>query len=109
MDREEVLRKAQEENKGADVAGLSVIEKGSRLAMSAGICLIAILNLIEVIKFGPCNYAYFAIWFLMEAVLFGYKYAKLRKKHELVFTVVYSFFTVAFLVFYTLQVLGKMP
>ncbi len=85
MEKEEILAKAQGENKGKDVADIEAQRRGAYSAYFVGLCLICIWDLVLT------------------------KYLKQGKKHELAVTIFYGFCMVAFLVLWILQLVGVMP
>ena len=103
MNREEILAKSKQENRGIDYVNLEV----SRNSMQVGwIVILLLLAAAMVVNAITQEKVSCEIGFAMLAgcaAIFGYKYMKLRKKHELVIAVVYAFASVAFLVAWILQ------
>lgn len=103
MDKEEILNKAQKENKGMDLADLDVQRKGAYAAYFAGVIGILLVSLITNWVSGVFSYGPIAIIFLMAFIAFLVKYINLRKKHELMVTLLYATMTIGFLTLYILQ------
>ena len=103
MDREEILKKAQAENRGRDEADVRAQQKGAWLAYLIGIVGMIAVNMINAIVFGAVNHGPNIIVCLMACVAFLIKYRMLKKKHELVVALIYGALTLMFLVFWILQ------
>ena len=106
MNKEDVLKMAQEENKGKDVADLEAQHKGAYKAYFVGIILIVLVNVIEGFVLDRISYGGTMAVFAMGFTAFLIKYMTLRKKHELFVTLVYGLFTVIWLVLWILQLCG---
>lgn len=90
MNREDILKMAQQENGGKDVADLEAQRRGAYFAYLIGICLILAVDIVEAlvlhrVSFG-CNMAMFAMAF----AAFATKYRIRRKKHELFVAIAYG-------------------
>ncbi len=108
MEREEILAKAQAENKGKDIADLDAQRKGAYIAYFVGLTLIIIWDIVEGIRFHHINYGGNMALFAMAFTAFLVKFIKLKKRHELIVALVYGIGTVAFLVLWILQLAGVM-
>ena len=109
MEKEEILAKAQVENKGKDIADLDAQRKGAYIAYFVGLFLIIIWDIVEGFRFHHINYGGNMALFGMAFTAFVVKYIKLRKKHELIVAIVYGLGTIAFLVLWILQLIGVIP
>ena len=109
MEREEILAKAQVENKGKDIADLDAQRKGAYIAYFVGLTLIIIWDIVEGIRFHHINFGGNMALFAMAFTAFLVKFIKLRKRHELIVALVYGIGTVTFLVLWILQLAGVMP
>ena len=103
MEKDELLKRAQEDNKGADLADLNTQYKAAYISYFVGIIGIIIVNIIEGIILRKVNYGADMAICLMIGVAFVYKYIKLRKKHELFVSLCYISISIMFLVFWILQ------
>ena len=56
MEKEEILEKAQAENKGKDIADLDAQRKGAHLAYFVGLFLIILWDIVEGIVYHQINY-----------------------------------------------------
>ena len=106
MNKEEVLKMAQEENKGKDVADVEAQHKGAYKAYFVGIILIVLVNVVEGFVIGRISYGGTMAIFAMGFTAFLIKYMTLRKRHELFVALIYGLFTVMWLVLWILQLCG---
>ena len=103
MEKEEILMKAQQENKGKDIADLEAQRKGTNIGfMVGGLAFIAIV-IVEMVVTGIMHYEIMGGCFLMLGTSFFVKYINLRKKHELVVAICYTLIAIAWLVFWILR------
>lgn len=103
MDKNEILMKAQKENKGKDMADLEAQRKGTNIAfMVGGLLFIAIL-IVEMLVNGVMHYEIMGGCFIMLGVSFLVKYAILRKKHELFTGICYTLIAFGWLTFWILR------
>ena len=105
MDKEEILKKAQSDNKGSDLADLNYQQKGTYISYFVGIFGIIVVTVIEGIVLNRIDYGADFVMGLMISVAFLYKFICLKKKHELFVTLCYFSLTIMFLVFWILQLL----
>ena len=103
MEKDELLKRAQEDNKGDNLADLNTQYKAAYISYFVGIIGIIIVNIIEGIILRKVNYGADMAICLMIGVAFVYKYVKLRKKHELFVSLCYISISIMFLVFWILQ------
>ena len=89
MEKEEILQAAQQENSGKDLADLEAQKKGANIGFAVGVFVVNLLVLIEYFITDRINVGYYVIWLAMEAALFIYKFIKLKKKHELIISIIY--------------------
>ena len=106
VNKEDILKKAQDENRGKDVADLDAQRRGAYYAYIIGICLIIAVDIIEWIilkriSFG-CNMAMFAMAF----VAFITKYRIRSKKHELFVAIAYGVGAAVFMALWIVQLCG---
>ena len=103
MEKNEILMKAQQENKGKDIADLEAQKKGASLAFTVGgLSFIAII-VVELIFTGIMHYEIMGGCFLMLATAFYVKYFMLRKRHELVVAICYTLIAIGWLTFWILR------
>jgi len=108
MNREDILKQAQAENKGADVADLDAQRKGAYLAYLVGICLIIAVDIVEAIVMHRISYGCNMAMFVMAFVAFFTKYRLIGKKHELFVALAYGVGAAVWTVLWILQLCGVM-
>ena len=108
MEKEEILAKAQKENKGKDLAELEVTNKATNLAFMVGVLFIVALLVADWIISGVFKYFVLGGLMVMIAVAFIYKYVRLRKRHELVVSILYIIGAMGFLALWITQLCGLM-
>lgn len=106
MNKDDILKKAQIENNGKDVADIDAQKKGAYIAYFIGIILIIAVNCAEGFVFGRISYGGTMAVFAMGFTAFLIKYITLKKKHELFVALMYGIFTVMWLVLWILQLCG---
>ena len=103
MNRDEILAMSKQENRGIDYVNLEV----SRNSMQVGwIVILLLLAAAMVVTAVTQEKVSCDIGFAMLAgcaVIFGYKYVKLRKRHELIFTISYALGAFGFLAGWIMQ------
>ena len=90
MNKDELLERSRRENKNQDIYEKEVIIKGNRYACIAAAVLATIFFVIQIFVGGGINYGLYAVVFSMPMAGFWMKYAKLRKKHELLVAICYT-------------------
>lgn len=108
MNREDILKQAQAENNGRDVADLDAQKKGAYFAYLIGICLIVIVDIVEGIVLHRISYGCNMAMFAMAFTAFFTKYRALKKKHELFVAVCYGVGAVVWATLWVLQLCGVM-
>ena len=106
MDREEILKQAQKENKGKDVADLDAQRKGAYIAYFVGILLIILVDIVEGFVFHRISYGCNMAVFAMAFTAFLTKYRIRKKRHELYVAMVYGVLTFIFLALWISQLCG---
>ena len=108
MNREEILKKAQEENNGKDYADIEAQKTGTRAAYFVAVLLVIIVDTVNGFV-GYVNRGMDFVLFTMAFVAFLTKYIKLRKRHELIVTIMWGLLALSMLVCWILQLCGVMP
>lgn len=106
MDKNEILAQSRKENKNKDLAELETVQKASSVAGRVGMLVCCLIAVLEVIFTGRINYASWTIYFSILGSLFLVKYLSLRRRHELLMTVLYLALFVFFLTLYLLRIAG---
>ena len=105
MEREEILAKAQKENKGKDIVELDAQKRSTYVAFTVSGLLIIAIAIVEFIVTKRFPFGGIAGLQGMLATAFLVKYITLRKKHELVVTICYSLLFVGFLALWIYQLI----
>ena len=108
MEKEEILQKAQKENKGKDLADLEASRKGTLFGYTIGGILAVALCVIDFVFTKRFPYGPMAGLVSMVFIAFLVKYITLRKKHELFVTICYGCWVIFFLGMWILQLLKVM-
>ena len=103
MNKEEILAKAQNDNKGMDVADLDAQKKGAYIGYFVGVIGIILIDIINGIVFHNVNHGPNMVISLMCFSAFITKYIKLKKTHELFVAIIYLILSIMFFVFWILQ------
>ena len=103
MEKEEILKKAQKENKGRDLADLEASRKGAMLGYMIGGIIAVVICIIEFALTERFPYGPLAGITSMIFVAFLVKYITLRKKHELIVAITYGLWVIFFLNMWILQ------
>ena len=103
MEKQEILKKAQQDNKGKDLAELEAQKKGTYIAFTVGGLLLVGVVIVDLIVAKKFQYGVLAGLLAMIATAFITKYVVRRKKHELVVAILYTLMTLAFATLWILQ------
>ena len=109
MNREEILKKAQEENNGKDYADIEAQKTGTRAAYFVAVLLVIIVDTVNGFVLGYVNRGMDFVLFTMAFVAFLTKYLKLRKRHELIVMIMWGLLALSMLACWILQLCGVMP
>lgn len=87
MDKQEILQKSREENKGLDERERDALAQAGKISCAVGgvVCFVIILLEAGFTDFTNCST--WAVYLTMTGTSLVVKYVKLRQKHELVFGV----------------------
>ena len=103
MNKEEILAKSKLENRGMDIVNLEVSKNSMQVGWVVIIMLLSAAMVITAITKAKMSYDICVAILAGSAAVFGYKYLKLRKKHELIFTILYGLGALACLVGWIIQ------
>ena len=106
MNKDDILRQAQTENRGMDVADIDAQRKGAYFAYLVGICLIIFVDIIEKLVLNRISYGCNMAMFVMMFIAFLTKYRILGKKHELFVTVIYGAAALIWAILWIMQLCG---
>ena len=108
MNKEEVLKMAQDENQGKDVADLEAQKSGAYLAYLVGMLLIFVINVVEWIVLQHINNGGNLVIFVMATIAFSIKYRSMKKKHELFVAIVYGIGALFWLIMWIMELCGAL-
>lgn len=103
MEKNEILMKAQQENKGKDLVDLEASKKGTLFGYTIGGVLAVVIAVIQFAITGIFPYGALAGIVSMVFIAFLVKYIVARKKHELFVTIMYGLWFIFFLGMWILQ------
>ena len=106
MNKEEILKMAQTENRGRDVADLDAQRKGAYFAYIIGIWLIISVYIVEGIVLPRSTSGSNVAMFVMAFVAFFTKFRIRGKKHELFVAIAYGIGAVVWTVLWIMQLCG---
>ena len=103
MNKEEILAKSKQENRGQDIANLEVSRASMVFGWITAVCLLALVAVVEALAYDRMNNGIFFAVMAGCSAIFINKCLKLRKQHELYISIIYVFATIAFLVAWIIQ------
>lgn len=103
MNKEEILAKAQGENKGVDLVDKEAQKIGGLISYIVIVCLIIIVDIVNGIVLHNVNRGPDFALFAMSFAMFLVKYIKLRKVHELIIAIMFALLSISMLVVWILQ------
>ena len=106
MNREDILKRAQQENNGKDYADIEAQKSGTRAAYFIAVILVIIVDLVNGFVLGYVNRGMDFVLFTMAFVAFLTKYIKLRKRHELFVAIMWGLLALMMLTMWILQLCG---
>lgn len=106
MNREEILNKAQQENRGKDYADRAAAKDGTWIAYMVGVVLLIVVDTVNGIVLHNVNRGADFALFSMAFAVFLVKYVRLRKKHELFTMICWGVGALSMLIVWILQLTG---
>ena len=101
MDKDEILKKSREENKDRDFVEEAVLAKANSIALCVGIFMCGIISILKgLLTEKGTEPAVWTVYFSVLATTMLVKFAKMRRRHELLLGLLYLAFCVTFFVFY---------
>ena len=95
MTREEILEKSQNENRGKDVAEIEASKNYMSIGWIVTVSIVAVVTIVNSLVGKPDFAGLFATMSGL-AVVFILKYARFRRRHELVSAIMYCLGAVCF-------------
>ena len=107
MNKNEILQKSRNENRGKDVADIEIAKSGMRLGWCITACLAMVVGIIDMMVFGVrCFGTLFAVNTGLS-VLYIYKYIMLRKKSDLFTGICWGFVAAVDMVIWILYLVDR--
>jgi hypothetical protein len=106
MEKEEILEKSRNENKGSDELELSVLASSGKLAAQIGMLVCCLVAVLQVIFKNTISFESWMIYFSILGTIFTMKYLKLRRRHELLLAILYDGLFVFFTVLFVVRLIG---
>lgn len=106
MKKEEILAKAQSEGKERDLPDREAQRNGAWLAYIIGVILLIIVDTVNGFVLHYVNRGADFALFSMAFVVFLIKYLRLRKRHELIVTIIWGVLSLSMLTVWILQLAG---
>ena len=107
MKKEEILAKAQQENKKKDLADIEAQRLGAVWGACAGMVLAGIFMVLSFVLTGKSSPGFMAIAFVTDAFIFWVKWFKLHKRHELAIAIIYSIMTIACIIIHIIMLVDS--
>lgn len=106
MNKDEILARAQMEGKERDLPDREAQRHGALMAYIFGVVLLIIVDTVNGFVFHYVNRGPDFALFTMAFVLFLTKYIRLRKRHELIVTIIWGVLALSMLIVWILQLTG---
>ncbi len=106
MRKEEILEMSRNENKNKDLVEQSTYKSATFVGTIVGWFAIAFVLALTGFIQHKTNYGALFIFFAIESGIFITKYAKLKKTHELVVSIIYSLCAICMGVLFVMSTLG---
>lgn len=100
MDKDEILKKSREENKDRDFVEAEVMNQANRAALAVSMLICALISGLHTIFREKPNCAVWVVQFGILSTVMLVKFAKLRRRHELLLGLLYGGFCLCFFAFY---------
>lgn len=106
MDKDEILAKSRAENKDRDFVEAEALSRGNAAAFTTGVLLCSLISVLHAVFKDSVDYGVWTVMFGMMSTIMLVKFARLRKRHELLIGLTYLALAVIFFVFYLRDALG---
>ena len=103
MEKEEILARSKQENRGKDMVDLEVSKSGIQIGWIAAVCLLAMVSVVDAMVYERMNSGIFFAVCSGCSAIFAYKYMKLRRKHELFVALLEGAAAILFFISWILQ------
>jgi Ca2+/Na+ antiporter len=101
MEKEDILAESRKENQGKDPQEKHVVDHGTAIGSVVFICFISVIYCLAA-KTGnwTMGMGIYGAYTAYEAIIFAYKYYKLKQTHELLLSVFFGICAIILLVFF---------
>lgn len=106
MNKEDILARAQQEGKEQDLPDREAQRNGAWAAYIVGVVLLILVDTVNGIVLHYVNRGADFALFSMAFVMFLIKYLRLRRRHELIVTIIWGVLALAMLAVWVLQLTG---
>lgn len=106
MDKEDILARSRKENKNRDLAELEALKKASSIAYVVGCIVCMIICAVQWSYTKTINWGCWTANFSILSTVFLVKYLKLRRRHELMMTILEFSMTLFFLTGFIMSLRG---
>ena len=106
MDKDEILEKSRKENWKKDLVEAEALSRASEIAVNLGVVLCALLSVLRAVLRDSIDYGVWTVMFGILAAVMLIKFARLRRRHELLMGLAYGGFGAFFFARYLCDVLG---
>ena len=105
MDKDEILERSRKEHKDRDFVEAEALSNVSAIALSVGVFLCGLLSILHSIFRDSVDYGAWTVMFGILSTVMLMKFAKLRRRHELVLGLLYLVSAICFFLAYLRHVL----
>ena len=105
MDKDEILERSRKEHKDMDLVELEVNNKANAVANLVGVVVCGILTLLHAFVRDGIDTSAWTVMFSILSTIMLVKYARLRRRHELVVGLCYLVSAICFFLGYLRHVL----
>lgn len=107
MNKDDILKISRVENQNRDIADIEISKLGIRAGWIVTVCLAAMAVVLDGIFFErPAYEILFAVMAGLSVVFFC-KYAKLKKRHELIVAIIYGIAAIAWFFAWMIQIMNR--
>ena len=105
MDKDDILERSRKEHKDRDFVEMEALSKANSVALSVGVILCALLSILHATLRNSVDYGVWTVMFGIMSTIMLMKFAKLRRRHELVIGLFYLVSAICFFLNYLRHVL----
>ncbi|MGN0626758.1 MAG: DUF6442 family protein [Oscillospiraceae bacterium] len=106
MDREEILERSRRENKNQDIAEAEYLKQASRVAYTVGCLVCVLICALQWLFTNTVNWGCWVVDFSILGTIFLVKSIKMKKRHEILITVLYFGLCIFFAVGFAMSLRG---